>query len=57
MRLQPGDRVIARVEAGELRLVAPAVAVEQVQARMRKYGQERVVDRFLAERRALWDGA
>lgn len=57
MRLQSGDPVIARVEDGELRLVAPAVAVEQVQARMRKYGQEGVVDRFLAERRALWDGA
>ena len=61
MRLQPGDRVIARLEAGELRLVSPAVAVEQVQARMRKYGSaeegaagEGVVDRFLAERRALW---
>lgn len=61
MRLQPGDRVIARLEAGELRLVSPAVAVEQVQARMRKYGAagegaagEGVVDRFLAERRALW---
>ena len=61
MGLQPGDRVIARLEAGELRLVSPAVAVEQVQARMRKYGAagegaagEGVVDRFLAERRALW---
>lgn len=64
MRLQPGDRVIARLEAGELRLVSPAVAVEQVQARMRKYGTageeaagEGVVDRFLAERRALWGEA
>lgn len=57
MRLQPGDRVIARVEAGELRLTAPAVVVEQVQARMRKYGQpDGAVDRFLAERCALWDG-
>ena len=56
MRLQPGDRVIARVEAGELRLVSPAVAVEQVQARMRRYDPPRdgVVNRFLAERRALW---
>ena len=58
MRLQPGDRVIARVEAGELRLTAPAVVVEQVQARMRKYAQpDGAVDRFLAERRTLWDGA
>lgn len=49
-------RVTARVEAGELRLVCPALAVRQIQARMRKYKKpgESIVDRFLADRRAMW---
>ena len=49
-------RVTARVEAGELRLVSPAVAVRQIQARMRKYKKpgESIVDQFLADRRAMW---
>jgi len=56
MVLGEGGRVTARVEAGELRLVSPAVAVRQIQARMRKLKKpgESIVDQFLAERRALW---
>ena len=56
MFLGEDGRVTARVEAGELRLVSPAVAVQQIQARMRKLKKpgESIVDRFLAERRALW---
>lgn len=56
MRLDPDGRIVAQVRAGQLRLVSQAVAVEQVQARMRQYARpgERVVDRFLAERRFLW---
>ena len=59
MQLGTDGRVIARVEGGELRLLSPAGAVRQVQARVRKYRQpgERVVDRFLAERRKLWGEA
>ena len=49
-------RVTAHVEAGELRLVSPATAVRQIQARMRKYKKpgESIVDQFLADRRAMW---
>ena len=49
-------RVTARVEAGELRLVTPTVAVQQIQARMRNYKKpgESIVDQFLADRRAMW---
>ena len=56
MALGDEDRVTARVEAGELRLVSPAVAVRQIQSRMKKYKRpgESVVDRFLSERRAMW---
>lgn len=56
MVLGEDGRVTARVEAGELRLVSPAVAVRQIQARMRKFKKpgESIVDQFLAERRALW---
>ena len=56
MVLGEDGRVTARVEAGELRLVSPAVAVRRIQARMRKFKKpgESIVDRFLAERRALW---
>lgn len=56
MLLDDGGHVTARVEAGELRVASPAVAVKQVQACMRKYRQpgESVVDQFLAARPALW---
>ena len=56
MALGEDGRVTARVEAGELRLVSPAVAVRRMQARMRKFKKpgESIVDQFLAERRALW---
>jgi bifunctional DNA-binding transcriptional regulator/antitoxin component of YhaV-PrlF toxin-antitoxin module len=59
MQLGTDGRVIARVEGGELRLLSPAGAIRQVQSRVRKYRQpgERVVDRFLAERRKLWGEA
>ena len=56
MALGDNGRVTARVEAGELRLVSPAVAVRQIQFRLKKYRRpgESVVDRFLSERRAMW---
>ena len=56
MALGDDGRVTARVESGELCLVSPAVAVRQIQARMRKFKKpgESIVDQFLAERRALW---
>ena len=56
MALGEDGRVTARVEAGELRIVSPMVAVRQIQARMQKFKKpgESIVDRFLAERRALW---
>ena len=56
MRIGPEGRVSARVENGELRVISSAVAVEQVQASLRRYKQreESVVDEFLAERRTLW---
>lgn len=56
MLLGKEGHVTARVEAGELRVASPAVAIKQVQSRMRKYRTpgESVVDRFLAARPALW---
>ena len=56
MVLGDDGRVTARVEAGELRLASPAVAVRQIQARMRKFKKpgESIVDQFLADRRAMW---
>ncbi len=56
MQLDGGGRVIARVENGELRVAAQPVAIRQVQERLRKYRSpgQRVVDEFLAERRAMW---
>ena len=56
MALEDDDRVLARVEEGELRLVSPTVAVQRIQSRMRKYRKpgESVVDRFLADRRKMW---
>lgn len=56
MAVGEDGRVTARVEAGELRIVSPAAAVWRVQARMQKFKKpgERIVDRFLAERSALW---
>lgn len=56
MLLDHDGHVTARVEAGELRVASPAVAIRQVQARMRKYRKpgESVVDQFLAARPALW---
>ena len=56
MALGEDGRVTARVEAGELRIVSPAAAVRQIQARMQELKKpgDRIVDQFLAERRALW---
>ena len=56
MALGEDGRVTARVDAGELRIVSPAAAVRRIQARMQKFKKpgESIVDRFLAERRALW---
>lgn len=54
--LDPDGHATARVEAGESRVASPAVAVKQVQSRLRKYRKpgESVVDQFLAARPALW---
>ena len=59
MGLGKDGAVTARVEGGELRLLSRAVAIRQVQARLRgrKRPGESVVDRFLAERRATWGEA
>ena len=56
MGLGKDGAVTARVEGGELRLLSRAVAIRQVQARLRRRKRpgESVVDRFLAERRATW---
>lgn len=56
MQLGEGGHVVAHVEAGELRVMAQSVSIEQVQARMRKYRRPGVseVDEFLAQRRAMW---
>ena len=49
-------KVTARVENGELRVIAPRVALRRAQEIARKYKKpgESVVDEFLAERRAMW---
>lgn len=56
MLLDNEGHVTARVEAGELRVASPTVAIKQVQSRLRKYRKpgESVVDQFLAARPALW---
>lgn len=59
MRLGQDGALTARVVDGELRLLSREGAVRQVQARMRRYKRpgESVVDRFLAERRAVGEAA
>lgn len=59
MRIGQDGALTARVVDGELRLLSREGAIRQVQARMRRYKRpgESVVDRFLAERRALWGEA
>lgn len=56
MRLGPDGRVTARVEDGELRVIAPRVAIRRARTAARKYKKPgvSVVDEFLAERRAMW---
>lgn len=56
MSLGGDGQASARVEAGELRLVAQEVALRRVQERLRRYKKpgESVVGQFLAERRAMW---
>ena len=58
MQLGTEGRVVATVEAGELRLVSQAVSIGRAQARLRRYRKpdESIVDQFLAERRGLWGG-
>ena len=59
MQLGPAGRVLASVEAGELRLVSQEVSIRRTQARLRRCREtsESVVDQFLAERRELWGEA
>lgn len=56
MQLGEDGRITVRVEAGELRVVSPAVAVKQVQTRMRRYKKPgvNIVDQFLKDRRTMW---
>ena len=56
MQLREGGTVIVRVEGGELCVVDLQVSIRQAQACMQKYKKpgESVVDKFLAERRAMW---
>ena len=59
MQLGPAGRIVASVEAGELRLVSQEISIRRTQARLQKCREtgESVVDQFLAERRALWGEA
>lgn len=56
MQLGEDGSVTVRVEAGELCMISPAIAVKQVQSRMKKYKKSGVsiVDQFLKDRRAMW---
>ena len=56
MLLEDDGRVTARVEAGELHIISPAIAVKQIQSRMRKYKKSgtSIVDQFLKDRRTMW---
>ena len=59
MQLGPAGRIVASVEAGELRVVSQEISISRTQARLRRRREtgESVVDQFLAERRALWGEA
>jgi len=56
MEIGPDGRVTARIEDGELRVIAPRVAIRRAQAMIRKHVKPGIsmVDEFLAERRAMW---
>ena len=56
MLLGAGGKITARIEDGELRVIAPSVAIRRAQAIARKHIKPGVsmVDEFLAERRAMW---
>ena len=59
MDLGEDRQVTARVVSGELRLMSRVAAVKRMQneAETHKRPGERVVDEFLAERRAMWNDA
>jgi hypothetical protein len=52
----PGERVFAKLEDGELKIISGERAMEQVREMVRKYVPEGVdvVESFLAERGAMW---
>ncbi len=56
MLLGADGKITARIEDGELRVIAPRVAIRRAQEIARKYTKPgvNVVDEFLAERRAMW---
>lgn len=56
MLLGAGGKVTARIEDGELRVIAPSVAIRRAQEIVRRHVKPGVsiVDEFLAERRAMW---
>jgi hypothetical protein len=56
MLLGAGGKITARVEDGELRVIAPSVAIRRAQEMVRRHVKPGVsiVDEFLAERRAMW---
>jgi len=56
MLLGTDGKITARVEDGELRVIAPRVAIRRAREIARKYTKPgvSVVDQFLAERRAMW---
>ncbi len=56
MLLGAGGKVTARIEDGELRVIAPSVAIRRAQEMVRRHVKPgaSIVDEFLAERRAMW---
>jgi len=56
MLLGADGKITARIEDGELRVIAPSVAIRRAQEIVRRHVKPGVsiVDEFLAERRAMW---
>jgi bifunctional DNA-binding transcriptional regulator/antitoxin component of YhaV-PrlF toxin-antitoxin module len=57
MQVKEGDRVMARVVDGELRVLTPAMGIRKAQKMVRESikGSESLVDSLLAERRREYE--